>query len=156
MVATVKMTAQIRRGMRNRPGQSLVEFVLIAPLLLLLIFGLVEFARAWNIRHVVTDAAREGARNMAVDNGMTDAEVVANIGAVLQSAGLNPANATITLVACEGSNPPCLTSTDRYTGGSARVTISYPYTLGLTGLFLGWAVEDGQINIGTTFVMRNE
>jgi Flp pilus assembly protein TadG len=146
--------AHLRRGMRNRPGQGLVEFVLLAPMLLLLIFGLVEFARGWNIRHVVTDAAREGARYMAVDNNMTLAEVEAIVEAALQSSGLNPDNATITLVACEG--PTCASSTDRVPGEAARVTINYPYTLGITGALLSWALEDRQINIGTTFVMRNE
>lgn len=154
MATTVRMTTRIRGAMRNRPGQSLVEFVLIAPMLLLLIFGLVEFARAWNIRHVVTDAAREGARYMAVDNDMSDADVELIINAALQAAGLNPANATITLVACEG--PTCSSPTARQPGEAARVTINYPYSLGLTRIFLGWAVEDGQLNIGTTFVMRNE
>jgi Flp pilus assembly protein TadG len=150
----VRFTGRIRRCMRNRPGQSLVEFVLIAPVLLLLIFGLVEFARGWNIRHVVTDAAREGARYMVVDNNMTEAQVLQIIGAALQASGLNPANATITLTACEG--PTCSSPSVREVGEAARVTISYPYTLGLSRLFLGWAVEDGTINIGTTFVMRNE
>lgn len=150
----VRFTARVRRSMRNRPGQSLVEFVLIAPILLLLIFGLIEFARGWNIRHVVTDAAREGARYMAVDNGMTEAEVIEIINAALRASALDPANATITLVACEG--PTCSSPSVPQPGEAARVTINYPYELGLSRVFLGWAVEDGQINIGTTFVMRNE
>jgi Flp pilus assembly protein TadG len=145
---------RIRRNMRNRPGQSLVEFVLIAPLLLLLIFGLVEFARGWNIRHVVTDAAREGARYLAVDNEVSTDSVVTIISAALSASGLNPANATITLVQCEGAN--CTSPNVRVAGEAARVTINYPYELGLSRVFLGWAVEDGRINIGTTFVMRNE
>jgi hypothetical protein len=36
------------------------------------------------------------------------------------------------------------------------VTITYGYELGIVRVLLGWAVADGQLNIGTSFVMRNE
>jgi Flp pilus assembly protein TadG len=118
-----------RRGLRSRPGQGLVEFVLVAPLLLILLFGIIEFARAWNIRHVVTDAAREGARNLAVDNAsLTPDSVTVLIGNALTAAGLNPANATITLDENGGA-----------TGMPSTVTIQYPYQLGVIRLLLGWA-----------------
>ena len=94
---------EVRRSCGRREGQSLVEFVMVAPLLLLLIFGLVEFARAWNIRHVITDAAREGARTLAVDNDVPYDSVMTIVENALQSAGLNPDGATITLVQCEGA-----------------------------------------------------
>ena len=133
--------SQLRRLMHNRPGQSMVEFVLIAPLLLLLFFGIVEFARAWNIRHVVTDAAREAARNLAVNDAVSEDSATAIIGSALGSAGLNPGNAVIVY----DINPE-----------QSRVTITYGYELGIVRVLLGWAVADGQLNIGTSFVMRNE
>lgn len=43
-------------------GQSLVEFALTLPLILVLIFGLVDFGRAFHAWLLVTNAAREGAR----------------------------------------------------------------------------------------------
>ena len=133
-------------GPRNRAGQSLVEFVLIAPLVLLLLFGMIEFARAWNIRHVVTDAAREGARNLALDNPLITSDSVTDvINAALSASGLNPANATIVL-----------DSGGSVRGNQARVDITYPYQLSITRVLLGWAVADGQLDIGTSFVMRNE
>ena len=137
--------SKLRRRFRNRPGQSLVEFVLIAPMLLVLIFGLIHFARAWNIRHVVTDAAREGARNLAIDNASVDSDSVMKvIHAALVTSGLDTTAATITLD--EGTG----------TGTPARVSIEYPYTIGLLHTFLGFALSDAQFTIGTTFVMRNE
>ena len=128
---------------RNRAGQALVEFVLIAPILLLLLFGIIEFARGWNIRHVVTDAARESARHLVIHHDVSAATVVVN--QALTSAGLNPANATVNITGNAGTQ-----------GQPATVSIRYPYQLGPTRLLLGWAVQDGTINIGTTFVMRNE
>jgi Flp pilus assembly protein TadG len=48
-----------RRGSR---GQSAVEFALVAPLLFLLIFGIVDFGRAMFYQNEITNATREGAR----------------------------------------------------------------------------------------------
>ena len=46
-------------------GQAIVEFAVVLVLLLMLVIGVFEFGRAWNIYQVITDAARGGAR-MAV------------------------------------------------------------------------------------------
>ena len=46
----------------NERGASLVEFALIAPLLFLLLFGVIEFARLGHGFTTVWTAAREGAR----------------------------------------------------------------------------------------------
>lgn len=150
----IEMTGAPGRGLRSRPGQSLVEFVLIMPLLLLLMMGIVEFARGWNIRHVVTDAAREAARTMAVDNGATEAQVMAVIENALAASGLDIADADVDLVWCASAT--CASSTARLTGEPASATIVYHYELGVVRLLLGWAIEDGQLDIGTSFVMRNE
>src|SRR5690606_16002735 len=47
---------------RGDNGTTLVEFAMVAPLLLILIFGIVEFARAASELTAVRTAAREGAR----------------------------------------------------------------------------------------------
>jgi hypothetical protein len=43
-------------------GAALVEFMLIVPIFLLLVFGAIEFASAYNDSAVVADAARAGGR----------------------------------------------------------------------------------------------
>lgn len=48
--------------MRSEKGVSAVEFALIAPLLFVLTFGIVEFALLLFDQAVVTNASREGAR----------------------------------------------------------------------------------------------
>jgi len=48
-------------------GAAAVEFALILPVLILLIVGMLEFSRAYNAQLSLTNAAREGARVMAVD-----------------------------------------------------------------------------------------
>lgn len=47
-------------------GQALVEFTMILPILLILLFGLIDFGRAFYTWMIVTNAAREGARIAAV------------------------------------------------------------------------------------------
>ncbi len=53
---------QHRGARRASIGQSAVEFALVAPLLFLLLFGIVDFGRAMFYQNEVTNAAREGAR----------------------------------------------------------------------------------------------
>ncbi len=53
-------------GLSSRRGQSLVEFALVVPMLLVMLVGIIEFGRAWNMSQVVTDSARQGARAGAI------------------------------------------------------------------------------------------
>jgi len=50
----------MRSGASRSKGQSLVEFALVMPLLLVMLLGIMEFGRAWHISQIVTDAARQG------------------------------------------------------------------------------------------------
>ena len=51
----------IMRIKRNHHGQSLVEFALILPLLLMLVLGAIDFGRLFYTKIIITNAAREGA-----------------------------------------------------------------------------------------------
>lgn len=58
------MSRVLRRG---RPrGQALVEFALVIPIFVLLIFGLVDLGRAVFVNNSVAEAARDGARHASV------------------------------------------------------------------------------------------
>ena len=46
----------------NQQGQSMVEFALVLPILVLLLFAMIEFGRLWETMNVMTSAAREAAR----------------------------------------------------------------------------------------------
>ncbi|MEP6871684.1 MAG: TadE/TadG family type IV pilus assembly protein [Anaerolineaceae bacterium] len=56
----------LRRLRATETGQSLVEFAMVLPLFLVLLFGLVDFGRAFYSWILITNAAREGARAGAV------------------------------------------------------------------------------------------
>ncbi len=51
---------------KSEKGAAAIEFALILPVLIVLIFGMIEFGRAYNAYLAVTHAAREGARLAAV------------------------------------------------------------------------------------------
>jgi hypothetical protein len=54
------------RGQGER-GTAVVEFALVAPILFLLVFGIVDFARMMNYYNVMTQLAAQGARAAAVN-----------------------------------------------------------------------------------------
>lgn len=53
-------------------GASLVEFAFLAPLLVLLVFGIIEFGWKFGQLNDVRHAVREGARYAAVNGGTND------------------------------------------------------------------------------------
>jgi len=52
----------LARMRRREEGSISVEFGLLVPVFLLLVFGIVDFGHAFYIKHVITNASREGAR----------------------------------------------------------------------------------------------
>jgi Flp pilus assembly protein TadG len=48
--------------MRSERGAVAVEFAILFPILMLLVFGIIDFGHAWYMRHMMSDASREGAR----------------------------------------------------------------------------------------------
>jgi Flp pilus assembly protein TadG len=130
----------------GRRGQALVEFALILPLLLLLVFGIIEFARAWNQYQVLTDAAREAARTAVIDNAtMTQDSVLGVVQDALTRARMDYSSATVTLTGWRAGR-----------GTLAQVEIAYPFTFTWLRPFIAWSDAAAAITLRTRFVMRNE
>ncbi len=72
---------RLRRWRQTETGQTLVEFSLILPIFLLLLFALVDFGRGFYTWLLVTNAAREGARAAAVqmDSAGIDSKLYGSI-----------------------------------------------------------------------------
>jgi len=70
----------MKRGQRS---QALIEFALVSPVLLLLLFGIVDIGRAVFYYDTVSHAAREGARvAVRASNPLpTNADVLATVSA---------------------------------------------------------------------------
>jgi Flp pilus assembly protein TadG len=138
------MTRLLRRLRRGDRGQALVEFALVAPILLFLLLGIVDLARAWNSFQVLTDAGREGTRRSVVDNGSTVQEVRDVITLAAARAGLEVADADITVVEGAGRGDP------------TTVTIQYGHELRWVGWALGLVGADRTINFNVVSTMRRE
>lgn len=57
---------------KGHKGQSLVEFALILPILLILVLGAMDIGRLFFTKMVITNAAREGANHLAYHSGDID------------------------------------------------------------------------------------
>jgi Flp pilus assembly protein TadG len=106
-------------------GAVAVEFALLLPVLLLLVFGMIDFGRAINAQITLTQAAREGARLAAL--GQPD--IVSRTQAA--ATGLSPV--TVTVTACPADAGP---------DADASVTTSYSFSFvtpvgAIAGMFGG-------------------
>jgi Flp pilus assembly protein TadG len=123
---------------RSKPGErgaAAVEFALILPILLLLVLGLVEFSRVFNVQISLSNAAREGARHMAINHDsadpLDDPSADAKKAAILAAPSVNPsvAEGDITLNNC--TTDPAVTMTINY--DVDLLTGFFGETLQLTG-----------------------
>lgn len=64
----------LSKRLKNETGASAVEFAIILPVLILILFGIFEFGMAYRDYLAITHAAREGARMAAVGR-YSEAEV---------------------------------------------------------------------------------
>jgi Flp pilus assembly protein TadG len=90
-----------------------VEFALVLPLLLLIVFGIIDFGRALNAQITLTQAAREGARLDAVG----DAPGTVITETTNAATGLSPVS--VNVISC----PPGVAPT-----ADATVNVSYQFS----------------------------
>jgi Flp pilus assembly protein TadG len=134
---------KLYKGLRSESGASAVEFALLLPVLMMVLFGIIEFGFALYRQAVLTNASREGARLGIVQSipAITTAQINAAIDNYLTPAGISPANVSRTIVA------------GGVTGTPVSVTLTLPYSFvvlpGLTSVA-------PTINLSAYTVMRHE
>jgi Flp pilus assembly protein TadG len=101
------------RAARDR-GSVAVEFALVLPVLLLIVFGIIDFGRAMNAQIVLTGAARDGVRLAAL--GYSNAAVQADVTAAAPD--LSGVTATVVTSCPPGAGPTA----------DAQVDVSYDFT----------------------------
>ena len=114
-----------REGLLTERGATAVEFALIVPLLIVLVIGIAEFGRAFQVQGTLSAAAREGVRLMALQNDPAAARAAARNAAGSLDPAVTDRQITISPASCPVLN-----------GGSTsvRLTINYPMPY-LTGFF---------------------
>lgn len=73
---------------KDNRGQAIVETAIVLPVLVLLLFSIIEFGQIMNQYLVLTAAAREGARSAAVSDDTAARQAVAAAAASINTSGL--------------------------------------------------------------------
>ncbi len=135
----------IKSMIKNEEGQALSEFALVLPVMLLILFGIIQFGIIFNNYIEITAASRQGARTGAVSQSAGCSAEPSDITSAAQQAatGLNMSTMTVT------SNISTLCAANNGTvpeGGELTVTVTYPYTVSILGL----VVSNGNLSSSTT------
>lgn len=115
----------------------MVEFVIVLPVLLMLIFGVIQFGIVYSNYLTITDATRVGARKGAVSRTAADplGLVRATVKAAASDLDQSKLDPRITITATAWAH-----------GGDVTVKACYPYAVNL----LGFVVANGDICSSTT------
>ncbi len=142
---------------RGEKGQSLVEFTLMVPIFLLLVFAIVDFGMGFHAWITVTNSAREGARLAAVGapaagvGGCNPLPAVGSIERRVCDTAASLDETKITLVVTNAQGTP---------GESVVVDVDYQYDLitPLAGLvqFMSGSAFPATLTFSSTADMRLE
>jgi Flp pilus assembly protein TadG len=124
------------RGERaSERGAAALEFALVLPILLMLVFGIITFGRAYNAKVELAGGVREGARALALGKSTGEAR-----SATAAAAGAIGSAATVT------TPSTCSPGVD----GTARVHASYnlSYTIPLVRSGTMTITADGAMRCG--------
>lgn len=112
----------------------MVEFALVVPLLLVVLFGIIQFGVVYNDYVTLTDATRVGARKAAVSRRSADpvGEAVAKVESSASGLDLSKLDVTVNATWEHGED--------------VTVSASYPYEIDL----LGFVVASGNLESETT------
>ncbi|WP_110240803.1 TadE/TadG family type IV pilus assembly protein [Nocardioides gilvus] len=114
-----------RRRARGERGAAAVEFALILPIFLMLLFGIIDFGYMINRGSMINNASRDAVRTAALQAPRSEVIAVANNG--LTAVG----SATVTVSCRTPANAPCGANYDaaREAGGTAVVRIAYRHKM---------------------------
>ena len=115
-------------------GQSMTEFAIVLPILIVLLFGIVQFGILFNNYVTLTDAARAGARAAAVSRQATNPVATATAAVQASASDLNQANLGVNVSSAWTPTAP------------VTVTATYPYSISL----LGWVISSGTLTTKST------
>jgi Flp pilus assembly protein TadG len=134
------MIARVRRFRRKRRGAVIVEFALVVPFLFLIVFGIIDFSRAYAQLNNINSSLREGAR----------------FGAAMENPSVGAIKAEITRFSTAWANPIDVNQvTVNVTPPNIVVSVTnYPITLPTLGAFLN--IAGRQITVSRTVSFRWE
>jgi Flp pilus assembly protein TadG len=122
----------------NKQGQSLIEFTLVMPILLLMMTGMLSFGFALHNYLILANGVTAGAQLLAISRGQTTDPCATAFAAVkTASLGLTTANLSMTFV-INGTTYTTTSCTagaaEMVQGTSAEVAATYPCILAIVGM----------------------
>jgi Flp pilus assembly protein TadG len=149
---------------RRRRAQAMVEFALLAPVIFLVLLGLLDFGRAVATYVVIAEAAHDGARQLVLIKNVGQPNTV--IGATLSEIGGGGVSLTPDPCMAAGTTPCPSSPTSANTGyiwmsqnltpGNNEVTVTVTYLYApLTGIITD-AIGGGPITLTASSSMRAE
>ena len=155
---SVSVLKSLPRSIVDRSGQALAEFAIVLPVLLLIVFGIIEFGLAYRTFQIVTNSAREGAR-VAVVPSSDSQDTTQAVRDRLAGAGLDISEPGLSIVLrCNGVDGEICTNS----GDPTEVEVGYPYRFFVLGPIAnlvcggGCGQNFGEVQLQTTSVMRTE
>ena len=133
-------TRNQRTDTANVKGAAVVELAVVLPLLLTIVFGIIEFGWVFMVRETLVNASREGCR-VAVLQGSTQQDIMDRVADSMAGAGLSGYSVQIT------------TSTPSNPTETVKVLIPYGEVSLLGGYFFGGSTD---FNLTATTIMRKE
>ena len=116
---------RITRRLGGERGAVAVEFALVVPLLLVLLFGIVSVSRAFQVQATLSAASREAARTMAIENNVTTAKNAAVFAASAASLPLSAGQVAVSPATCTGKP------------ATQNITVTITYSFQPAGSFAG-------------------
>ena len=114
-----------RAGGRRR-GQAVVEFALVLPVFVLMLFAAIEFGRAFYDLHLLTDAARAGARVGSLPERV-ESDVQSTVNDFIGSVGLSGGCTTTVAVKDAAGATRTGGLTNAVEGDRVYVTVAYSF-----------------------------
>lgn len=122
--------SRLAKPRTKRRGAAAVEFAVIAPLMFMLVLGLLEMGRAVMVSNLVINASREGARKACLST-MTVSEVDTWVKQYLQQSGV-PSTAVTVSITNQSTTGGGYSTTSSLSGVSSgmgvEVTVSVPFS----------------------------
>ena len=148
MAKPIARAAHAKGLAKDDAGAAAVELAFALPILLVLLFGLIQVGFIFFVWNDMNNAAREGARRLAVDSSITEAQAQ-----TLVQTWLGNWPATFTITACktanDTTNPATCTGDDE-----VFVTVTAPMAeVAIIGNFVDWF---GAQTLTAQVVMRKE
>jgi len=144
-------------SIKNDQGAAAVEFALVLPLLMFVVFGIIEFGFLLYDKAVITNASREAARRACVYNSRNASEIIDDIVSEYGSLPIQIPSKAFTAADVKFTPPDPATANS---GVYITASIQYNYTFfiipDLGDFFPGDASLSPTISLTGTTVMRRE